>query len=156
MNWDAIAAIGEILGAGAVVVSLMYLAAQIRIQNKESRMAAMHEISLGFRESLNKFGEKEIADIFVRGNKDFDSLTEVETLRLITSCAAFFRSWEEAYIQNEGGRLEPRIWNTINRFYTTIFAAPSFQQVWSIRKDQFDDIFREFVDNLELKDYKVG
>ncbi|RLA45254.1 MAG: hypothetical protein DRR06_07735 [Gammaproteobacteria bacterium] len=155
MNWDAIGAVGEILGAGAVVISLIYLAAQIRIQNKESRMAAMHEISLGFRESLDKFGEREIADIFVRANKDFDSLTEVETLRLITSAAAFFRSWEEAYIQNEGGRLDSRIWNTINRYYTTIFSAPAFQQVWILRKEQFDDKFRDFVDNVDLKVYNL-
>lgn len=36
MNWDAIAAIGEILGATAVVTSLLYLASQTR----QSRIAA--------------------------------------------------------------------------------------------------------------------
>lgn len=33
MNWDAIGAVGEIVGALAVVISLVYLASQIRIQN---------------------------------------------------------------------------------------------------------------------------
>ena len=33
MNWEAISAIGEIVGALAVVISLVYLAAQIRNQN---------------------------------------------------------------------------------------------------------------------------
>lgn len=33
MNWDAIGTIGEIIGATAVVVSLVYLATQIRVQN---------------------------------------------------------------------------------------------------------------------------
>ena len=36
MNWDAIAAIGEIFGATAVVISLLYLASQTR----QSRIAA--------------------------------------------------------------------------------------------------------------------
>jgi len=33
MNWDAIGAIGEIVGALAVVLSLIYLATQIRASN---------------------------------------------------------------------------------------------------------------------------
>ena len=35
MNWDAIDAIGEILGASAVVASLVYLAVQIRHNTKQ-------------------------------------------------------------------------------------------------------------------------
>ena len=44
MNWDAIGAIGEIVGALAVVISLMYLAAQIRTSNAAAKQAAMQEI----------------------------------------------------------------------------------------------------------------
>ena len=41
MNWDAIGAVGEILGAAAVVVTLIYLAAQLR-QNTNSMQAAAY------------------------------------------------------------------------------------------------------------------
>ena len=47
MNWEAIGAIGEIVGAAAVVFSLGYLAVQIRNQNSESRASPMHDISVG-------------------------------------------------------------------------------------------------------------
>ena len=52
MNWDAIGAVGEILGAAALFASLIYLALQIRIQNRESQLSAIHDISVGFRESI--------------------------------------------------------------------------------------------------------
>ncbi len=42
MNWDAIGAIGEILGAIAVLGTLIYLAAQIR-QNTASVTTATYE-----------------------------------------------------------------------------------------------------------------
>lgn len=45
MNWDAIAAVGEIMGALAVVVSVAYLAVQIRKQTAESRLTAARELS---------------------------------------------------------------------------------------------------------------
>ncbi len=45
MNWEAISAIGEIVGALAVVITLVYLAIQIREQNRESRAAAIDSLS---------------------------------------------------------------------------------------------------------------
>ena len=44
MSWEAIGAIGEIVGAAAVVLSLVYLGRQIEHQNRESRIASMHEM----------------------------------------------------------------------------------------------------------------
>jgi len=40
VNWDAIGAIGEIVGAAAVVISLIYLAGQMRMSNKLARSEA--------------------------------------------------------------------------------------------------------------------
>ena len=66
MNWDAIGAAGEIVGAAAVVASLAYLAAQIRAQSRESRLAAMHQISVGMREVMTRFGAQDMAPIVVK------------------------------------------------------------------------------------------
>ena len=38
MNWDAIGAVGEIVGAFAVVVSLIYLALQIRQTREHAKL----------------------------------------------------------------------------------------------------------------------
>ena len=74
MNWEAIGAIGEIFGAGAVVISLFYLASQIRTQNKEARLAAQHQVLTAFREASLIMSDPELADIFLRGNKDIESV----------------------------------------------------------------------------------
>ncbi len=41
MNWEAISAIGQLVGALAVVISLIYLANQVRSNACETRLAAM-------------------------------------------------------------------------------------------------------------------
>lgn len=64
MNWDAVGAVGEIVGALAVVVSLVYLACQIRIQNRESRAASAHQVIEGYRSSISALHEPEMADIW--------------------------------------------------------------------------------------------
>ena len=43
MNWNAIAAVGELAGAVAVVVSLLYLARQISQNTRATRRTASHD-----------------------------------------------------------------------------------------------------------------
>ena len=63
MNWNTIGAVGEIVGALVVVVSLVYLALQIRTQNTQSKLAPDHEISVGFRDATAKFANPDMSDI---------------------------------------------------------------------------------------------
>ena len=44
MNWDAIGAIGQILGAAAVFISLGYLAVQLKVANLTAKHAAQNAI----------------------------------------------------------------------------------------------------------------
>ncbi|WP_444899663.1 hypothetical protein ACJJIX_05545 [Microbulbifer sp. VAAC004] len=83
MVWDTLSAVGEFVGAFAVVASLVYLAALIRVQNKESKIASMHEISIAHREAVAAICEGPMADVFAKAMKDFDSLSSADTLRII-------------------------------------------------------------------------
>ena len=46
MNWEAIGAIGEILGAAGVIGTLAYLAVQIRRNTNTIRAQAFHSVSV--------------------------------------------------------------------------------------------------------------
>ncbi len=45
MIWDAIGAVGEIVGAAGVIISLIYLAVQIKNQNIQSQLTAENEMT---------------------------------------------------------------------------------------------------------------
>jgi len=137
------------------VVSLIYLSTQIRNQNRESRLSAMREISSGFRLSTSKLLDSGLTEIFVKSLDGFEKLTEVERLKLLISVTAIFRTWEEAYIQHEIGYLEDRSWKPMLSYYTFILSSPPGQKVWELRKEHFDDQFRDFVDGLELMVYSL-
>lgn len=148
MNWEAIGAIGEIIGAAAVVISLGYLAVQIRAQNAESRAAAMHDISVGWRAASEQFTDGELAGIFIKANHDFDSLTEVEALRLVAGVHGIFRVFEEAYNQHHAGRLDQNLWEGMNRQYASYIAAPAFRKYWDMRGYQYSQDFQKYVNEL--------
>ena len=153
MNWDAIGAIGEIIGATAVVASLVYLAVQIQSQNRESRMSSMHDISVGYRDNLAAMAEVDASDLFTKAFDDYDSLTRAETLRLIAGVSRNYRVWEEAFLLYQSGYLEKRTWETMLRQFSGYASVRPFYEVWAMRKQYFDEEFQEFVDSLDPVDY---
>ena len=156
MNWDAIGAMGEIVGALAVVISLIYLAVQIRTQNKEARIAGMHDIAVGYRDALATLVDGAMADVVDKAIDNYEDLTRAESLRLIAFVGRIFRVWEEAYMQFEAGRLDPRMWDSMVRQFCGYLSLAPMLRIWTIRKEYFDDRFRIFVDELELKEeYKL-
>jgi hypothetical protein len=55
VNWEAIGAVGEILGAVAVFLSLIYLAVQIRGSTKQSRAAMVQAIASDFAQTHDPY-----------------------------------------------------------------------------------------------------
>ena len=155
MNWEAIGAVGEILGAIAVVLSLAYLAVQIKNQNKEARLSTMHDISVGFREALAKFATEDMSKISIQANADFDELTDDEAMRFVATFGGLFRAWEEAFIQHDEGRLDKRSWDVMSRYYLLALSAGGAKRAWALRKDYLDAEFVKYVDQLTLTEYKI-
>ena len=155
MNWEAAGAVGEIIGALAVVISLLYLAVQIRSQVAQAKLAAFHEMSRQFREVTALFSSPDISDIFIRANKDFDSMSDAELLRLIVLTTNLFRAWEEAFLEMRNGHLETNVWEDLSRDYTQTMGAPSFGRIWLLRKQNYDPGFQEYVDTLTSREYVV-
>jgi hypothetical protein len=75
MNWDAIGAVGEMVGALAVVVTLAYLALQIRASTKESAANQWSITGRDGSELTSRFMEH--ADAWTKGNAG-DELTTAE------------------------------------------------------------------------------
>ena len=53
MNWDAIGAIGEIIGALAVVLTLIYLSRQIKENSRHLKLASLTDTNLLVSEGFN-------------------------------------------------------------------------------------------------------
>jgi hypothetical protein len=154
MNWDAIGAVGEIVGASAVFVSLIYLAVQIRNQNREARAAAMHEIWVGFRDSIAAFGDQQTSQVYTKALAH-EELSDAEQLQLIVGVQRILRVWEEAFMQKNKGRLDDEVWEAMVVQYSSTMGSRAFQIVWELRKEVYGSEFRRFVDDLPVSDYQI-
>lgn len=74
MNWDAIGAIGEVVGAAAVVGSLLYLAGQVRMSARASAVESkMQSTTLLYAYSDSLINSPDLLDLQTRGVADIEA-----------------------------------------------------------------------------------
>jgi hypothetical protein len=147
MNWDAIGAIGEILGAFAVVASLIYLAVQVRQQNAEYRIYSAHVVTTAFREVVSSIQDPAVAQLVIQTRDGLEGLADAEVLQIVALSQSYFRVWEEAHYHHSEGRLDPSMWHAMCMQFGGIMHFRWFSESWAIRKNTFREDFQNFVDN---------
>src|SRR5947207_15756279 len=81
MNWEMLAAIGQLAAVFVGIPSLIYLAVQIREQTKERRQSAVHDLTVQWGDLTGSLHDNaETAAIFLRGMHSFTDLDPVSKL----------------------------------------------------------------------------
>ena len=82
MNWDAAGALAEILGALAVIVTLVYLATQVRQASTSQRNATAWAITQALADMNSRLtSSADFTELWLRGGEDLGSLDSVESER---------------------------------------------------------------------------
>ena len=125
VNWEIINAIGQMLGAVGVIISLIYLAAQIRNQNKESQRAAMNVLTTHWSDLNRTLVENsEMAVLWLRALRSFDELDGPSKLRFGAHLGRFLRFADSLYLAVLDGTLDRRLWGEYERTRADTVACP--------------------------------
>jgi hypothetical protein len=108
MNWEMLAAIGEILGSAAVLVTLVYLTIQAR-QNAASIQASTRQAIL---QEDQQFLFRVMDDPELGLLRFKSELTDEEKIRLSVYLIAFFRMRENLWRQYQNGVLDKGTWES--------------------------------------------
>jgi hypothetical protein len=147
LNWDAIGATAELLGALGVIGSLMYLAVQIR-QNTRSVRASSYQSAVAIGVEVNRMvaGDAALASILRRGREDLASLDPDEETRFNALLGSQFRLYENVYYQRLAGTLEPAMWEGYRAILLRNTSRPGVRVWWSERRTLFRREFAELFD----------
>jgi hypothetical protein len=146
VNWEAISAIGQIVGALAVVISLIYVAREIRSNARTPRLASLHDINRGLGQLVT---HPHLAELYYRGIQNFRSLKSGDLVRFSVIMDQAFYIFRELYFQHADGHLDPRLWGDIETAMRDIIAYPGVQAWWRTRSHRFNKEFVKFVDQLQ-------
>jgi len=108
MNWEAIGAIGEVIGAFAVVASLIYLAGQIRHNNRLASSNSLQSIlqsEMSFASIIIE--NADIWDRLLQGGTFTDS---VERRKAIALYNLYLLDTANRYSQHKAGYLPEQSW----------------------------------------------
>ncbi len=138
MNWDAIGAIAELLGAIGVIASLVYLATQIRQsreqmgQNTRAMQAGAYQqfdqtLHTTIMEALHVPGLYQVAQ---SGMDDFEQLNEEDVGRFNLWMTGVMKRFDAAYYQYRGGMLEEDRWQLPLGDLRGFLRNPGIAQWW--------------------------
>ena len=122
MNWEAISAIGEVVGATAVFISLLYLALQIRNSRRSDQIVAAAGTASAVHDWIGQIVRDEtLYDLYRRGLTDYESLSRSEKGRYSLLLFQLFRSGETGWVQLQMGVLDAGYWTGIEATLNYVF-----------------------------------
>ena len=147
---DALGNIGDFLGGVGVVVTLLYLAVQIR-QNtwssrSESYQAAVSSVS---DQTFNLWVNPESARLVQVGMFDLEALSPFERNQFTGIMSAMIRTLENIHYQYISGAIDQSLWLGWEWRIATTFSTPGVQTWWSNQKKSYSEEFQALIDNLE-------
>ena len=147
VNWQAIGAIGELLGGVVVVASLVFLEIQIRRNTQALQLGAAEETNRSFATYTAMFMQPGISRIYRVGLAAPDELDDDElvTFNAVISTLFNFLSYHHT-LRGSGIALSSE--RGLNAAALYVLRQPGGQQWWSRLRVCYDDSFQDYVDSL--------
>jgi hypothetical protein len=149
MNWDAIGAVAELLGAVGVIGSLLYLAGQIRAANQAASVHAKLESTRLMTDYLDGLIQHpELAELVQRGQVDKESLSREEYIRFSNMALKAFYYFSAGYFQFKVGTLRADDWHEQLSIIDYWLRGPATRRWWDkLGRQMFKGDFVAFVDS---------
>jgi len=139
--------LAELIAAIAVVISLLYVAAQVRQSNKLARAQTRERMVGQASEEVYK-GFVDDPSI-IRSLYKWEPLTEDEWIRLSGWLLANMRQREYEYFQMRGGNIEKEVWEAYRGLITIHLGSERTRKWWDEWGSvPFDASFRSMVAEL--------
>ena len=148
MNWDAISAIAEAIGAIGVIASLFYLGTQIRQNTPSVRASSYHAIVTNLSNLVADIGrDAPVVDLFVRGQSGLQALSPTERREFAALLLSLFRNYENIFYQFSQNTIDEVVWAGWKHRITRYFWQPGVQAWWPTWRDDCHPDFKEFVES---------
>lgn len=148
-NLESLANLGEIIGAIAVVVSLVYLAVQVRqntrAQQTENFSRALDRIA-AMQATLSQ--DPATSVIFSKGVADPSELTPKERMQFTWTMYELFGAFEFMFLASKDNSIPEEVWRRWSSAVAWWLTFPGVQAWWKVRPVPFADSFTSYVKSL--------
>lgn len=140
------ALVGEIVGAVAVVLSLVFVGIQLAQANQLAREDAEQKQI----EAINTISRLVIENPQLAGamsrSQVGGELTPEDQVLMASLGTYAERTWEALYLQYKAGRVAPELWEAHRAQAVETYGNPQIQELWERRRSWFSKSYRDYRD----------
>ena len=141
--------IAEIIGAAAIVISLIYVGIQVSDSTRAVRSATANETSAALSSWYAQLGtDQQASTVFLNAMTNPESLSREEAFQFIVQLHGLMLEYQAAYYLSQEGTLDTELQESITNTLLGVKELPGFSLYWSQRRDLFKASYRNYVENL--------
>jgi hypothetical protein len=152
MNWDALGAAAEVVGAVAVLVTLLYLAIQTRDNGRVLKAQAIWDAQSSFVE-VNELlgGGGLVSELVYRALQPDQEFSDYELYLLHRFLRGWMQRMEAQYALYQAGILDEEVWLLRKGYANAILKTPALAESWKLDKE--NSMFtKSFIAAIESSD----
>ncbi len=148
MNWEAIGAVGEIIGAGVVVITLIYLSIQLRQNTAATQSSRLENQFRSINAWYGQMNDPDSARTWLAGLQDYRALSNVDRVRFHSMAIQIVLSYEQArtFVQqglySESGLAPQEAWTV------ALINTPGGQTWWTETESDWNPELRAHLATL--------
>ena len=144
-----LAHLAEIVGAFAVVVSLVYVGIQVNDGVGASRSASVNDANVALQSWYLEVGTNEqTSNLFYRGLLSDEALPNEEEFQFLMIFHGVFLAFQNSYWLAEEGTLDPELLEALTAAILGVKDTPGMQRYWRQRRSYLNESFGLYVDEL--------
>ena len=156
MNWDALGSVAELLGTLLVLVSVLYLAVQVKQNTNAVKAASHHAVTDTFNSVSSLIAQDtDVARRWRLGNEQSPDLTEDERVSYGFMCIMYTRVFETIYYQRKMGTMEEQLFVAEEQTLKWGLSQPGYIEWWESNPISFSGEYREYVNSL-IREMQAG
>ena len=149
MTLANLANLGEFLGGIAVIVSLIYLALQIRQNTKTIRGSTLQQNTDFWGDLFLRLAQPDLANVYSTGMKGSADISPITFTQFNCLARSMFLGFENQYFQYRNGILDPESYLGYERIIAAqILAFRGFRIYWEQNRSYYSPSFVSHIDNI--------
>ncbi len=151
MSLSDLASLGSFVSGFAVLLSFVFLAAQLRQANVNQRALIQSARASRVIDTIYRNIEPHLLHVIQRGAGGDATMPPEEIQAFLQAAYGSFLNFEDTYLQHRAGTIHPSAWQASSGRLEIILTSPGWRVAWRKRRAMLDSDFAQAVDQIVAK-----
>ena len=149
LKLSELANIAEVIGAFAVVVSLVYVGVQVNDSNSAVRSASVNDANVAVQEWYMQIGsDEQTSRLFYSALMSDEAKSNEDEFQFIMMFHGVFLAFQNSYLMAEEGTIDSELVDGLTGAILTVKDTPGMKRYWGQRRTTLHPRFVRYVDEL--------